>query len=141
MGRLLLATDLYTEQTQKNYHFILDKYYEYLLNVQQYPSKDGLIELIDLYKEFSKCEIKCEVIVYDITPIETAFGYALDFLGIDIVHEMSESLLCECTDHKIREHLNENGLCSSELYLSSIVPLLDHGNVKWEPCYIYKVMC
>ena len=120
---------------------MLNKYYEYLSYLQQYPSEEGLIKLIDLYKYFSKHEIKCEVIVYDITPLETGFGYVLDLLGIDIVHEMSESLLCECTDYRIQKYLNENGLCNSESDLSSIVPLLDHGNVNWDPCYIYKVMC
>lgn len=141
MGRSLLATDLYTKNNKKNYNFLLNKYYEYLSYLQQYPSEEGLIKLIDLYKYFSKHEIKCEVIVYDITPLETVFGYVLDLLGIDIVHEMSESLLCECTDYRIQKYLNENGLCNSESDLSSIVPWLDHGNVNWDPCYIYKVIC
>ena len=141
MGRCLLATDLYTKNTKKNYRFLLNKYYEYLSYVLHYPSEEALIKLIDLCKIFLKYEIKCEVIVYDVTPLRTDFGYVLEFLGVDIVHNMSESLLCECTDYRIQKFLNENGLCDSELYLSSIVPLLDHGNVKWEPCYIYKVMC
>ena len=139
MDRILLATDLYTKQTKREYNLLLNKYYEYLSIVQQRPSKHGIVRLIELCEEFLKYGIKCEVIVYDITPIESVFGFDLDFLGIDIVHRMSESLLCDCGDHGIQKHLNENGLCSSKSQLYSIVPLLDHGNVKWSPCYIYKV--
>ena len=139
MERLLLATDLYTKQSRKEYDVLLNKYYDYISIVLQKPSRDGLIGLIDLCKEFSKYEFNCEVIVYDIVPIVTAFGYTLDFLGIDIVHEMSESLLSECTDYEVKKYLNKNGLCNSERCLSSIIPLLDHGDVKWDPCYVYKV--
>lgn len=139
IGRVLLATDLYTKPVRKEYGILLNKYYEYLSNVQQYPSEDGLTKLINLCKEFSKYEVKCEVIAYDITPLETAFGYAVEFLGIDIVHRMAESLLCECTDYEIQKSLNKNGLCNSEQNLNHIIPLLDHGDVKWDPCYVYKV--
>lgn len=139
MGRVLLATDLYTKQSKAKYDFLLNKYYEYLSIVQQCPSKEGLIILIDLCKIFLKYNINCEVIVYDTIPMKNAFGHSLEYLGIDVVHEMSESLLSECVTHKIRKHLNENGLCTSEQYARSIVPLLDHGNVNWEPCYVYSV--
>ena len=115
MGRSLLAADLYTRQTKK-----------------------GLINLIKFCNELGRYGIMCEVIVYDIYPLETAFDYVLDFLGIDIVHEMSESLLCECADIKVQKFLNKNGLCNSETYVNDIVQLLDNGDVKWEPCYVYK---
>lgn len=139
MGRVLLATDLYTKQTKKEYDLLLNMYYEYLANVQQHPSRDGLIKLITFCNEISKREVKCEVIAYDITPLKTVFEYELDFLGIDIVHEMLESLLCECVDYEVRKFLNKNGLCNSESDVNSIIPLLDHGDVKWEPCYVYKI--
>ena len=34
---------------------------------------------------------------------------------------------------------NENGLCSEGTNIDDVVILLDHGGIKWEPCYIYKV--
>ena len=56
MERLLLATDLYTKQSRKEYDVLLNKYYDYISIVLQKPSRDGLIGLIDLCKEFSKYE-------------------------------------------------------------------------------------
>ena len=82
----------------------------------------------------------CEVIVSDIYPLETAFDYVLDFLGIDIVHEMSESLLCECADIKIPNFLIKMDYVT-QTSVNDIVQLLDNGDVKWEPCYVYKVVC
>lgn len=139
MGRSLLATDLYTRLSKHEYEHLLEMYYEYLSDVQQEPSQTGLMKLINFCIELDKFEIKCEVIVYDLCPIETAYGYVLYFLGIDIVHELSESLICECVDNEIQQFFNQYGLCNSELDMNSIVPLLDHGDVKWEPCYVYKV--
>ena len=141
MGRSLLAADLYTRQTKKEFENLLNIYFEYLDDLeQQLPSKKGLINLIKFCNELGQYGIMCEVIVYDIYPLETAFDYVLDFLGIDIVHEMSESLLCECADIKVQKFLNKNGLCNSETYVNDIVQLLDNGDVKWEPCYVYKVV-
>ena len=141
MGRSLLATDLYTRQTKKEFEYLLNIYFEYLDDLeQQFPSKNGLVNLVKLCDELDKFGIMCEVIVYDLYPLETAFDYVLDFLGIDIVHEMSESLLCECSDIKVQKFLNKNGLCNAETYVNDIVRLLDNGDVKWEPCYVYKVV-
>ena len=139
MGRVLKTTDLYTKQSKKEYDYLLDKYFEYLSLIQNNPSTKGMDELIGLYNEFLKYEIKCEVIVYSHTPLKDAFGYDLEFLGIDIVHRMAESLLKECTKREVRDYLNENGLLSSLDHFCSIVLLLEHGNLKWEPCYIYKI--
>lgn len=95
MGRSLLATDLYTRQTKKEFEYLLNVYFEYLDDLeQQFPSKNGLVSLLRFCDELGKFGIVCEVIVYDIYPLEAAFDCVLDFLGIDIVHEMSESLLC-----------------------------------------------
>lgn len=139
MGRCLLATDLYTRLSKYEYEHLLDMYYEYLLDVQQEPSQTGLMKLINFCTELNKFKIKCEVIVYDLCPLETIYGYVLYFLGIDIVHELSESLICECVDNEIQQFFNQYGLCNSELDANNIILLLDHGNVKWESCYVYKV--
>lgn len=141
MGRLLLATDLYTKQAKKEYDVLLGDYYKYLSIIQQSPSSAGLTDLVNLCKKFLQYGIKCEMIVYDNTPIQTFFGYDLEFLGVDITHEMSESLLYECDDYGIRKFLNQNGLCATDQYLNCIVLMLDHGDVKWDPCYVYKIKC
>ncbi len=141
MGRLLLATDLYTKQAKKEYNILLNDYYKYLSIIQQSPSSAGLVALVNLCKKFLRYGIKCEIIVYDNIPIQTFFGHDLEFLGVDITHEMSESLLYECDDYGIRKFLNQNGLCATDQHLNCIVPMLDHGDVKWDPCYVYRIKC
>lgn len=141
VGRLLLATDLYTKESKKEYDALLARYYAYLsIVMDQPPSRDGLVQLIDSYRAFSQYGVPCEVIAYDDRPMETAFGYALDFLGIDVVHEMSESLLEDPTSEEVKTYLNQNGLCADVAHVPQIVKLCDHGDVAWKPCWVYSVL-
>lgn len=137
--RSLLATDLYTRRTKGEYEFLLEVYYDYLNTIEFEPSVSGFTELIRFCDKLNNRGISCEVIIFDICPVESAFGFELDFLGIDIVHEMAESLLEEFTNHEVQQLLNQNGLCRSESDADRIIPLLDHGCVKWDLCYVYKV--
>ncbi len=139
MGRLLSGVP-YTKRTKKEYYGLLNMYLDYLTELEQEPSKEGLIKLINFCDELLGREINCEVIAYEEHPIENAFGYALELLGIDIVHDMCESLLSECVEYKVLQVLNENELCVSEEDVLKLVPLLDHGGVEWRPCYVYKVL-
>jgi hypothetical protein len=107
--------------------------------LEQSPTEDGFGFLVDFYKELLRYAINCEIIAFDTNPIESAYGYGLDYLGVDIVCEMFESLLCECDHIGIQPFLNENGLCKSAEDVARVVPMLEHGNLKWEPCYVYKV--
>ena len=140
VGRSLQATDLYTRKARKLYDDLLDRYYEYLSVVGVEPTKERLCRLISLCEIFSQYGVRCEVIVYDTAPVESSFGYALDFLGIDIVHDMSESLLSDYIEVDIQRLLNKHGLCDSEPLVHSVIPLMDHGGVRWDPCYVYRVL-
>lgn len=141
MARLLLGTELYTKRTRKIFDALLDRYFEYISIVtDEAPSKAGLEKIIDFYNELKKYEIPCEVIAWNLHPIETAFDYPVEFLGFDLVCDMAESLIEGCTDSTILQKLNENGLCDTPDIANALVPFLDHGGLKWEPCYIYKVI-
>lgn len=139
-GRVLSGTDLCTRRTKRVRNYLLDMYFEYISYLLKEISREEFIKIIDFCKEFNKYEIKYEVelIVYDECPLESAFGYDLEFLGIDITHDLAESLL-EDPPENVKRILNENGLCFSKEDVGNIVPLLDHGDVNWEPCYVYKV--
>lgn len=139
IDRALLATDLLTKRTKKKYNTLLERYFKYLDITQKMPSKSGLHDLICFCKELQVNDIACEIIAYSLSPLINLWGYGLDFLGIDIVHDMAESLLCECENKEAQKYLNGNGLCKSKEDVSTIVPLLDHGDVEWNPCYVYKV--
>ena len=58
MGRVLKTTDLYTKQSKKEYDYLLGKYFEYLSLIENNPSPKGMDELIGLYNEFLKYEIR-----------------------------------------------------------------------------------
>lgn len=139
IDRTFLASDLYTKQSKRQYDTLLEMYYEYLSIVEQKPTEYGMLGLINLYKELCNCAIECELIVYANNQLQAVFGYNLTFLGVDIVYEMAESLLSDYTSDTVKKYLNENGLCDLETNIYEIIPLLDHGEVKWEPCYVYKV--
>lgn len=140
MERCLVATDLDTKQTSKKFKELSDEYYKYLSEIEKLPSKSGLARLIDFCMELDKNGIKCEIIAFDTHPLKAVFGYPLDFLGFDLVYDMAESLISECTDRRAIPFLNENGLCNSISDANQIVQFLDHGDVKWEPCYVYNVI-
>lgn len=90
--------------------------------------------------DLKKYEIPCELIVYDDKPLNDAFGYDIEFLGIDIVHEMCESLIEDEVNPKISHLLNENGLCRNEKDVEKIIPFQDHGGDDWKPCYVYRLV-
>lgn len=140
MERCLTVADLYTKQTRKKFDELLDKYYQYLSEIEEIPSKSGLAKLMDFCMELDKNGIQCEIIAFDMHPLETVFGYPLDFLGFDLVWDMAESLISEGTNRRAMPFLNENGLCNSISDAKHIMQFLDQGDVKWEPCYVYKVI-
>lgn len=140
MERSLLATDLLTNKGKKQFDSLLDIYYQYLACVEEETSSDGLKRLVRYYEEFKKFNIPCEIIVYDSVPQNNAFGDDIELLGIDIVHEMCESLLSDDVNPSIKYLLNENGLCNTEQDIKKVIPFQDHGNAEWKPCYVYKLV-
>lgn len=141
MGRNLTGLE-YTPKEKKEFEDWLNKYYEYL-DACLSEEEDDIIwkHVVDYYMEI-KDKQPCEIIVWDTAPLESVFGYTLELLGIDIVHEERESLLENietCKEYSfIDSKLNENGLCRTVEDVEALIPLLDHGNVEWKTCYVYK---
>lgn len=131
----------YTKQVHKQYNHLLERYFDYCSNVMKAPTREGMIELVDIHRVFLKQGIECEIIAFDTSPMETAFGYPVIFLGIDIVHTRYVSMLLECTNNEIWEYLNANGLCDSEEAARNIIPFINRDGAEWEPYYVYKVNC
>ena len=138
MGRSLLATDLYSRNKRK-YNELLELYYDYIVFMEQGYSESNFEKLISFFRTLVRSGVVCEIIVYDYCPLITAYGYNLEFLGIDIVCDMAESLLCGCAEYVKRQLLNKHGLCASLSNVEPVMRFLNQGNVRWEPCYVYKV--
>ena len=141
IGRSLLGTDLLTEKTEKKYKWLLEEYFKYLeIELFEEVGKKSFDKTIDFYKLLRSYDIMCEIIVYNESSLQEAFGYPIEFLGIDIVHDMCESLIEDSLNPRIEKYINTNGLCRNLEDVKTIIPFQDCGNVDWKPCYVYKVI-
>lgn len=141
MGRTFDTDCLLTKELKQYHNLLLDIYFRYNdIMVADMEVHDCFMELVQIYNELKKYKVDCELIVYDDKPIEQVNLYDLKFLGIDIVHDLCETLLSEKKEKRISSFLNENGLCKSEEDVKRLIPMLKHGDVKWKPCYIYEVL-
>lgn len=140
IGRSLLATDLLTKKSKKDFAKLLEMYDAYLMLLEQPESQNVLEKLMDFEKILQQYEILCEIIAYDTKPIDSAYGYSVTWLGVDIVHDCCESLLENMSDRRVQQTLNKNGLCRNAAGISKLLPLLDTGDVMWKPCYVYRVL-
>ena len=123
----------------KTFDELMNLYFDYTDEIQRYPSREGIDFILDFCHQLSENNIDCEIIVFDNSALENCFGYDIEFLGFDIVCDETESLLSNGGYLKVLHLLNQNGLCKSVSDVYSIVPLLDHGNLEWNPCYVYKL--
>lgn len=139
MDRVLTPEDFPILKSKEEYEVLSDKYDRYLQCYLELNGSDGLRSLVEFYKEFKSYDVDLEIIVYDNVPIKDAYGYCIELLGIDIVHDMCESLLAQDLNPRILCLLNENGLCESEADVNKIIPFQEHGDVTWRSCYVYKV--
>lgn len=139
MERGLTTEDIWTSKAREKYDELLEIYYAYLDCILEESDENILGRLILIYNEFTKYDVLCEIIAYDICPISEIAGCSIEFLGIDIVHDMCESLISGEVRPCIEHLLNKNGLCSAVGDIEKIIPFQDHGNVEWKPCYVYKV--
>ena len=139
IDRSLLATDLYNSSNKSTYNDFLNLYYKYISVMEQDYLETNFSWIISFYKTLEKSGVVCEVIVYDYCPLTTAYSYNLEFLGIDIVCDMAESLLCNCSEYIMQQLLNKHGLCRSLSDVEAVMPLLNQGNAQWQPCYVYSV--
>ena len=141
MDRALTGHELYTQSNRKVYDDLFEKYLKYIsVLCDEAPLEESFFEIIEFCNEFKKYGVLCELIAYDSEPLTDVYGFELEFLGVDIVHDMCESLISNCNDKQLQYYFNENGLCKLETDIQEIVPQLDHGGVEWKPCYVYKVL-
>lgn len=115
------------------------------LNLCEKSTFEKFLKYYHIFK--NEFNIPCEMAAYNTTPVENVFGYEVKFLGFDIVHILDniaivDSLL-EFEDElepKTRLLLNENGLCRTIKDIDQILPIEFTGGLKWEPCYVYKII-
>lgn len=141
MGRLLTTNDFTSSKAKKNYIKLLENYFEYISFTELENDKNIFNKILEFYKTLREHDILCEIIVYDTAPIVNEFDKTIEFLGIDIVCDMSESLLENHAEKLKCALLNENLLCSHVTDFENIIKMSVHGDVKWEPCWVYKVQC
>ena len=128
-------------KTKKVYKQLLEKYYSHIeLECNGDYDYESLEKMIAFYKELCTYGISCEMIAFSNEPLEQVHGYPIELLGIDIVHDMCESLIEDEINPQIAHLLNDNGLCNTEADVEKIIPFQDHGGVEWLPCYVYKIL-
>lgn len=141
IGRCLDGADFYPNESKKEFSQLLDQYAQSLDQWQNPPSQQGLAKMMELCSLLRQFHFPCEVIVYDSTPLERAYGYGLEFLGVDVAHNLEESLLYGEVPNEAEEFLNEHGLCPRTEDVAQLLPLLDRDDddKDWAPCYVYAV--
>lgn len=146
IDRSLVPDNFLTPETKPYYDTLLDIYFSYLdLMCNPFESlaydENLFCVLQHFYREFCAYNVSCELIVFDTIPIDYAYGFSIEFLGIDIVLDMAESLI-SCNhqaDSSIRKCLNEMGLFDNLVDANNAINLLSIHNAGWKPCWVYKV--
>lgn len=139
IGRGLLISDVINKKNRKEFEYMLELYLSFLED-NEINNEKSLVRTIEFYKVLISFDIPCEIILYNQSPVTQAWGYTLEFLGIDITHDLCESLIDDEINPKIEHLLNENGLCKTEEDVKTIIPYQDCGDVEWSPCYVYKMI-
>lgn len=140
MERLLTATDLYTPKTRSVFQDLIEDYFSYIPHVDEKPATpDSFQQVIAFYRRLLPFDLPCEIIACSSTPMQEVYGYPIQLLGIDIVHDQCESLLADEINPAIAHLLNENGLCRTKQDVATIIPFQNHGTVEWKPYYVYRV--
>lgn len=149
IDRSLTPDDFLTGTTKPYYDALLSVYFEYLDwlcspdSRLQYDRND-FCRMAEFYKKFRDYRVSCEVIAFGDEPIRHFFDgtFDLKLLGIDIVHDMAESLIHDPSSLPVcaRDYLNPNGLCYE---IGDVRMIMEHvrcGDHAWKPCWVYKVL-
>ena len=140
IGRSLTPQELRSERARRNMDDLLEGYFHYIADLLKPVCQETFESALSYCGTLRKYDVACEVIVYDLQPLESAYGRPLTFLGIDIVHEMAESLLENGADTLLKSLLNESLLCDCVSDVPQVIKLCDHGCVTWWPCWVYRVL-
>ena len=139
IGRSLTPQDFQSNRAKANMDKLIDEYFHHITNTLKPACQEVFEEMGFWCRRLQEYDIACEMIVYDLQPLEHAYGRPLEFLGIDIVYEMAESLLESEAGHLPKGLLNQNLLCSCKEDALKIIPLCDCGDAAWESCWVYRV--
>lgn len=139
IGRCLTVEDFGSVQGKKERESLLDLYFAYIEDTLKPESSQNFSRMRDYCAAFYEAGVRCELIVCDWHPLDNAYGMQLDFLGIDIVHEMAESLLENGCKGAAKSLLNQNLLCCGVDDIPKVAALCDCGDVAWLPCWVYRV--
>ena len=140
IGRSLTPEDFQSKCARGNMDKLIQIYYDYITECLKSESQETFEHMLEYCGVLNKNDIPCELIVYDSQPLESAYGKSLSFLGIDIVHEMTESLLENAAYRLPKTLLNEHLLCNKVMDVTQIITLCDHGGALWLPCWVYHVV-
>ena len=138
MERVLLATDLLLRSTKKS-NFLIEKYYDYIDNTLKKMNAEIVFKFFEFSAILESFKIPNEIIVYDNVPLHSFYEFDLEFLGIDIVYEMEDSLIANTDNFKIQKFLNNNGLCQNLEDMQNLLIATSHIGQEWKPCYVYRV--
>ncbi len=147
IDRSLMPDDFLKPKTKQYYDTLLATYFSYLelmCNPNEPLDYDeklfGTIQ--NFYQKFCDYNVSCEFIAFNTTPMDFIYGVSVELLGIDIVHDMAESLInCnQPTDHSIKKYLNEKGLFDNLIDANVAIESLGIDSSVWKPCWVYKVL-
>ena len=147
VDRSLMPSDFLTPETKPYYNSLLSVYFSYL-DLTCDPCKpldynEITFRIIqDFYKKFRENNVLCELIIFDTTPLTSTYGVPVELLGIDIVHDMAESLISynQQVDISIKKHLNVRGLFDDLIDANNVIDSLKDYHTIWKPCWVYKVI-
>ena len=145
--RALTPDDFLTPETKKYFDILLSMYFSYIdLMYNPYGSfeydEQRFRVVQGFYEKFRKCNVSCELIVFDTTPVDSAYDVQIEFLGIDIVKDLAESLISynQQTNVSIKRYLNSNGLFYNLIAAQNAIDLFKVDLDVWKFCWIYKVI-
>lgn len=141
IGRSLSPNDFFSKTTREYYDELISCYFEYIELMCNPIDVRAFNKLVEYCIKFNRLGVGCEMIVYDSEPLKDVFGRQIELLGIDVVHDMAESLLEDPAgiDDAIKKQLNKFGLCEQLRDVDAVVLSGDSGNVSWMPCWVYRV--
>lgn len=139
IGRCFTPQLFCSNRPRREMDKLLEMYFEYISNALRPASQEILDYMLCYCNRLKEHNIPCEVIVFDTQPIESVYGRKFSFLGIDITHEMAESLLENATETLISKFVNEHFLCAKASDIAQVIELCDHGGATWLPCWVYHV--
>lgn len=147
IDRSLMTDDFLTPETKPHFDTLLAMYFSYIdLTCNPYESfayDEKRFRVIQgFYEQFRKYNVACELIVYNTTPVDFVYDAPIEFLGIDIVQDMAESLISynQQIDISVKRYLNTKGLFDNPMATQNAMDLLKVDADVWKPCWVYKVI-